>query len=511
MSDEMKGTSRQALRKPHQADVEDFEPPEHSNFRFNRFSPDDLGPVEIQIILEVEGKTHRCRLHDVSQNGVAFERPVGVELVKDDHVGCVTVICESHIAYKGEAQVRNVRREGGTYIVGLAFLDSLMNMGDVLQLRDMRERWDDPELVMHARSQPWYSGVEEAHRFEALVAELHLFLREAKARFEPLERDIPWHILHGEADCPARSALTEKMREGFIPEYIRYTERIDAAWREVPESENEKLKAFSRGLLHETITRAPFMHRCLTKPLGYPGDYEVMRYLYEQQLEGPDLLSKGIHLASVLTRGAQAVRERKDLLRRVLVGLTRERAAKGLETRALSVAAGPAQEIYEIVTGEGELGPGLNVLLFDQDQYALEYASRRFALAAGHSPRRDVRVQLRHDTIRRLLNDDDIFADQPAVDIIFVAGLFDYLREPTARKLIAKLYRLLAPGGALYVGNMVPENPCRWFLEHHLDWFLLYRSREELLAMGEEAVPGAKAWIVNEPTSVNPFLVIQRS
>jgi extracellular factor (EF) 3-hydroxypalmitic acid methyl ester biosynthesis protein len=493
------------------ANVEEFEPPEHSNFRPNRFGPDDLGPVEIQIILEVDEKTHHCTLHDVSQNGVAFERPPGVDIAKGDRVRRVTVICESHIAYKGEAEVRTVRKEDGHVIIGLTFLDSLMNMEDVLQLRDMRERWDDPELVLHARNQAWHSGAEEAHRFEALVAELHLFLREAKARFEPLERDIPWHILHGEADCPARRALTEKMREGFIPEYIRYTERIDAAWRQVPESENDKLKAFSRGLLHETITKAPFMHRCLTKPLGYPGDYEVMRYLYEQQLEGPDLLSKGIHLASVMTKGAQAVRERKDLLRRVLVGLTRERAAKGLETRALSVAAGPAQEVYEILTLEGDLGPGLNVLLFDQDQYALEYASRRFALAAGHNPRSDISVQLRHDTIRRLLNDDEIFAEQPAVDIIFVAGLFDYLRKPTARKLIAKLHRLLAPGGQLYVGNMVPENPCRWFLEHHLDWFLLYRSREELLAMGEEAVPGARTWIVNEPTSVNPFLVIQRS
>ena len=57
-----------------------------------------------------------------------------------------------------------------------------------------------------------------------------------------------------------------------------------------------------------------------------------------------------------------------------------------------------------------------------------------------------------------------------------------------------------------------PVNPqdLQWFLEHHLDWFLEYRTREELLAMGEAAVPGGEAKIIDEPTGVNPFLVIRR-
>lgn len=148
----------------------------------------------------------------------------------------------------------------------------------------------------------------------------------------------------------------------------------------------------------------------------------------------------------------------------------------------------------------------MEVLLFDQDAHALEYVSRRFALQARH--RTDVDVRLRHDAIGRLLRDPQIFADYGHVDFVFASGLFDYLEVPVGVGLIRNLHRLLLPGGVLYVGNMVPENPCRWFLEHHLDWLLKYRTREELAAMGEEAVPDAERRLVEDATGINPFLVL---
>ncbi len=58
---------------------------------------------------------------------------------------------------------------------------------------------------------------------------------------------------------------------------------------------------------------------------------------------------------------------------------------------------------------------------------------------------------------------------------------------------------------------MVPENPSRWYMEHHLDWYLLYRSRAELLEMGIAAAPGASQQLLEEETGVNPFIEISRS
>ena len=77
--------------------------------------------------------------------------------------------------------------------------------------------------------------------------------------------------------------------------------------------------------------------------------------------------------------------------------------------------------------------------------------------------------------------------------------------------LCRNLFARVAEGGTLYIGNMVPENPTRWIQEHHLDWYLIYRSREEMLEIGRRAVPdAAQQQMIEDKTRVNPFLQITR-
>ncbi len=484
----------------------DLPPTTHPNFRPPRYSAAELG---LQLSFEEGGERLSCTLRDVSQNGVAFEWPGHRPAVRGELLSALHITCGDHQAYAGSAKVRSVRETSGGMLVGVSFLDSLMNMEDVLLLRDLQGGGTVPSLNIAAEEQAWYTESEAGDRFRALVGEFALFLRAAEDRFAAIERTLPYNVLHGPVEQPGTQALVEQLMRGFVPTYIRYTERIDAALRAVPTDEHEALKAFSRGHLHDLLIRAPFMHRCLTKPLGYPGDYEVMRFLYERHFEGSTLLAKAIHLGTIHTRGARAVRERKELLYQAIVKLVGERAARGEPTRIVSIAAGPAQEVYELLSRTEDLGARVEVMLFDQDRFALEYVSRRFTVALNAKPRTDLELSLRHDTIRRLLDDPAIFDDYGKVDMVFASGLFDYLRFHTGVRLIRNLHRLLSPEGELWVGNMVPENPCRWFLEHHLDWFLQYRSQEDLLTMGKIAIPEPSMRVTVESTRVNPFLVIR--
>jgi len=68
----------------------------------------------------------------------------------------------------------------------------------------------------------------------------------------------------------------------------------------------------------------------------------------------------------------------------------------------------------------------------------------------------------------------------------------------------------LAPGGEALIANMVPENPSRWYMEHHLEWNLIYRTHADLLEMGARAAPHAKLQIREEESGINPFLEIAR-
>jgi len=212
-----------------------------------------------------------------------------------------------------------------------------------------------------------------------------------------------------------------------------------------------------------------------------------------------------VNLAFVSTAAARAVRHRKDLVKRWLTELIESRRNVGRPLRILSVAAGPAQELVELLAEIRE-PPQMQIVLFDQDKGALAYAFRRLKPAAP-AP---VQILYLHDSIKRLLRDSQIFASFGEFDAIYSAGLFDYLQGPTAVVLMRNLFVRLAPEGRLLVGNMAPENPTRWIMEHHLDWQLIYRSRGELAEAARRAAPDARIRILEEETGVNPFVELAR-
>ena len=47
-------------------------------------------------------------------------------------------------------------------------------------------------------------------------------------------------------------------------------------------------------------------------------------------------------------------------------------------------------------------------------------------------------------------------------------------------------------------------------MELHLDWFLVYRERAEMLAFARAAAPSARIAIVEEATRVNPFVKLTK-
>ena len=105
------------------------------------------------------------------------------------------------------------------------------------------------------------------------------------------------------------------------------------------------------------------------------------------------------------------------------------------------MAAGPAQEIYELLTGVDDLGGRLNVVLFDQERQALDYAYGRLQRVVESRWPHQVKIFYRYDTIKRLLREPDIFEDCGPFDFIFACGLFDYLNFATAARLCANLER----------------------------------------------------------------------
>jgi hypothetical protein len=234
-----------------------------------------------------------------------------------------------------------------------------------------------------------------------------------------------------------------------------------------------------------------------------------MNFIYERFFEGSTLFARAVGLAFSEAICCKAVRFRKDLVKRQLKALLARRTGSREPVRVLSIAAGPAQELFELFQELDEMPAPLEVVLFEQDKNALAHAFRRLTPAVEARFPGRVRLLFLHDSIKRLLRDRALFAPFGSFDLVYSCGLFDYLQQRTAVMLTRHLAGTARPGGQLIVANMT-DHPGRVLQEIHLDWHLIYRTRDELLEVGRQAVPRAQVRILEEESGVNPFFELVR-
>jgi extracellular factor (EF) 3-hydroxypalmitic acid methyl ester biosynthesis protein len=315
--------------------------------------------------------------------------------------------------------------------------------------------------------------------------------------------------VHGDTEGAPRLALIDRMRRDFVPTVLDYYGRLDAAVRGADPQDLPALRQFSQRTLDDLMLQAPLLYRARNKPLGYPGDFECMNDMYFRNFRGTSLFARALQLASCLSPPAEAVRARKDLIKDEIHRLVASHSGDR-PLRIASIAAGPAQEIFEFLQEAKELPGRLEIVLFDQDKLALSFAQRRIAPLVEARWSSQVRVVFLNDSIKRLLHDPTLFGTLGPFDLLFSTGLFDYLRFPTAVNLCRNLHLNTAPGGRAFVGNMDPANPARWVFEHHLEWYLIYRTSGEMLEFGRTALPDARLEMAPDRTFLNPFLVMHK-
>ena len=250
------------------------------------------------------------------------------------------------------------------------------------------------------------------------------------------------------------------------------------------------------------IDLSPLAGRCYRKPLGYAGDFEMMNMLYRNESLGGTLFGRALSRIILDTDAAQAVRNRVHYLA-AKIRATIARCEPGQPARLLSVASGPAMEIqYLLRTDPALLAAGCaEITLLDQDASALRHAREQieaFAAQAG------VEITLRciNTSIRTVIAE----GLTGFYDLIYSAGLFDYLKDQTARSAGSQLAAALAPDGQAAIGNFATENPSRPLQELVLDWPLLHRTPEDLRRLFCDL--GADFIVEQEATGVNLFALI---
>lgn len=477
------------------------DPPRTTKLRPRRIEVDSerLGPV--RATFRFEGVDVAGEVKDLSLFGLALFLPEGAPVfLRGDKIRFLEVGCGDRILYQGPAGIRRVGHEGERTVLGLELLGAGLDLAELYREEARRTILQKVQPLAHRLEQQRQVRPE----FKAWVADVRASLEELKDFLDGEERALQVEDRLTREEKLAQ--YIEALRPWIVQEMTAVRQQMNELVGGFTEEEHALHKAYVRRHLLPLFSLAPFAARSLEKPLGYAGDYEMMNMLYRDHAEGDSLFGKLLNVYVTSEDAAQANINRVPFLGEKI----RERIAASTSDRVriASIGCGPAKEIEILLRESPELGRRLDVALLDQEEQSMSYCERVLTPLVRST---GARIQFIREPVRRLLTTRRLEQALGAREMIYSAGLFDYLEDRISSALITSLFGALTPGGLLCVGNVAVDNPSRWMMEYFGDWFLIYRDRDDLLRLAAHLRPApTEAWVDSEPLQVNLFLNLIR-
>ena len=299
------------------------------------------------------------------------------------------------------------------------------------------------------------------------------------------------------------------IQEQVVNEVLPSWERLEVVAKEIGEAEVSLHKAYLRRELHPIVLCSPFIYRTYTKPLGYAGDYEMVNMMLRNPYEGSSAFAKLLNFALLHTEPVVAHRNRIDYLVETLRSETRKRVRKG-KTRVFNLACGPAVEVDRFLRNHEE-SDLTEFDLLDFNSETLDF-TRENLIKARMSAGRETPLRFIQRSVHQILRSaaqGDPEDDLSGYDIVYCAGLFDYLSQRVCQRLVDLFCRMAKPGGLVIVTNVASSNPRRACMEYLMEWNLIHRSVDEMNDLIPAGLSVKRSDVRADATGVNLFLEIE--
>lgn len=424
---------------------------------------------------------------DVSSTGLGLQSEQPLELEEGTLVTDVRFRHRGRTVWTGEARVV-YPQDGRQLRFGLRFL------GEPLSLQEIRFRDDFVEQRL-GRSLDRLQAYEEVlpADWRGRVTHLHQLLGEAR---DILDAQQSGDEANRWRDADRSWRLCEAFYEMWGPEFRRVTEELDAITATFNERQTELGLMYAQGIIMQEFRKCEMLRRAYEKPQGYAGDFHMMELAQTDVLQGQSLYERFLHYiaqhnslgCTIKTRGLVAYEA------------ARQTVALDRPVRILSLASGPAVELRRLLRDTERFEHRVEILLVDQDEDSLRSCLdvlNRIVGERGDNP--PVEFHCLHFSLRQLVapkkgaERELVEKVIRGVDLIYSMGLFDYLLQPLARRTVAELYKLLNPGGRLFIGNLMRVPDSTWIMEYATAWHLVYRTEEQMLDLGSEIEPAPES------------------
>ena len=216
------------------------------------------------------------------------------------------------------------------------------------------------------------------------------------------------------------------------------------------------------------LQQCPFTRWSFEKPRGYSGDAGLIDFIYRHEAVAEEVAKAtpvGLQIFeyTINAPGPVAVRERRDILTRYVDDTA---ASTASDTEILAIAAGHLREAEaSTALTKREIKRWVAI---DQDPESIGSIMRQFE---GTS------VDPIDGSVRGLLTGKHQLG---TFDLIYAAGLYDYLSDKVAIKLTQICVAMLKPGGVFLFANFSDEMSDDGYMESYMNWELLQRSESDM-------------------------------
>lgn len=265
-----------------------------------------------------------------------------------------------------------------------------------------------------------------------------------------------------------------------------------------PKEDYEEMVKFRDKFLPKVL-QSEFPYYVFTKPRGYPGDYMTQEMiwnsksgLHEDNYRGNSELGKCFNAMTLKMENCLANLERYETLSQYL--------NNGFQSVA-SIGCGSGIEFwgknYEMID---------SIFFFDQDEEVFDRIKMNM-----HPSTLDKKLDFYKNNILRFVLCDSYLDLMGKRDLIYAIGLFDYFDLNSAKKIIKKLWKYVNKGGTLLISNAHPDNPTRFWMEYGGDWFLNYKTSDEMrqLITGIEEVKSVN--LCTDSYGVYQYLTVEKN
>jgi extracellular factor (EF) 3-hydroxypalmitic acid methyl ester biosynthesis protein len=412
------------------------------------------------------------------------------------------IVVQGRSVYSGRAVVSSLIQLGSVGVCEAALEEAGLDLSLTSPVSDPQALQAGFGIFMR----DWGRNYRVHSEFKVVMADMQTFFLDLRLWLERLELAVRSQPA-GDRLQMERDVL-EEVQKPVLPAVAPVLEKFEFLANRVEADMQPAHRAYMKRQIHPLVLCSPFLFRTFQKPLGYAGDYEMVNMMMRDPFEGGSMFAKLVNRIFLSTPPVVAHQYRIDYLTQQLVAEAQRAAVCRRALRVYNLGCGPALEIQRFVANS-DLSNWTEFSLLDFSDETLAHANRVLGEIKTRC-QRSTKIQTVRKSVQQVLKDAGKPSAAPKYDMIYCAGLFDYLTDQVCRRLMNYFFDLLAPGGLLIATNVSAPNPSINWMEYVLDWYLVYRTAAQFRNVAPDRAPADSVSVQAIGTGVNIALEVRK-